>query len=81
MNKKIYTLVAILLSLLVINVVRAEEIYSKDFETNLSRNKEAESHFEYKDGYLLLDEDDNTEICTLKYYNYKGELIKSDISF
>jgi len=77
MNKKIYTLFAVLISLLMINVVKAAGPYNKDFETPLSGTYYPEEQTQYKDGYLFQDYDEENERCLLSYYKANGEKIKS----
>jgi len=72
--KKIYLLFGIIMSLLLIGVVKAEEPFSLDFETPEKYSSTAALNASYKDGYITVD---NTEIgSVITTYDKAGKKIK-----
>ena len=77
--KKAYLLIATILSLLLVNVVKAEEgPFILDFETEIESNR-AVLNAGYKDGYITIDYLKNEPSSLIRLYDSKGEIKKEKV--
>ncbi len=74
MKKKFYTLFAILISLLVINVVKAANIYDLDWQTQYNDGVTAAVGVDFNGGYATVDYTPDGAIITS--HNLRGQKIK-----
>jgi len=80
MNKKIYFIFAILISLLMINTVKAANVYNFDWESQFKRNVASIFGTDFNGGYVTVSYTDEETIITSR--NIRGEVIKEkDIGY
>ncbi len=77
MEKVKYLLCALLLSILLTGVVKAEGPYYLEYETDLKDNMVFNGNYQYQDGIIAFDNDQEKEQAVITTYNSKGEVKKT----
>ena len=75
MNKKIIMIIAILVAVFTVNTVKAEREPIYQFDWEVEGNEVAYQNTGYKDGYIMVDSQDENSVLT--YYDKNGEAVKS----